>query len=151
MKIGYTFTPENEGFVAKATGKELRIKFKDAIEICAAIQGMKAKEAVTYLEKVLEQDKTYIPFKKAKTQHGHKPGMKPFGAQPIRAVAAILIVLKSAIANAEFRGLDLDGCIVKSAVAQRGHKLRRMKPKGRHAAFESYLTNVQIFVEEASE
>ena len=151
MKIGYTFTPENEGFMAKATGRELRIKFKDSIEICAAIQGMKAKEAVTYLEKVLEQKTTYIPFKKAKTQHGHKAGMKPFGAQPIRAIAAILIVLKSANANAEFRGLDLDNCIVKSAVAQRGHKLRRMKPKGRHAVFESYLTNVQIFVEEASE
>jgi len=151
MKIGYTFTPENEGFMAKATGRELRIKFKDAIEICAAIQGMKAKAAVTYLEKVLEQKTTYIPFTKAKTQHGHKAGMKPFGAQPIRAIAAILIVLKSANANAEFRGLDLDNCIVKSAVAQRGHKLRRMKPKGRHAVFISYLTNVQIFVEEVSE
>jgi len=150
MKIGYAYTPENESFVAKAMGREMRVRIKDSIEICAAIQGRNAKEALDYLQSVLDE-KAYIPIKKTKSQRGHKHGMKPYGRRPVRAVDAILGVLKSAIANAEFRGLNIDNCVVKSALAQRGFKLRRMKPKGRHAVFEKHLSTVQIVLEELSE
>jgi len=150
MKVDYAYTPENESFVAKASGRELRVKFKDCVEICAAIQGMNAKKAETYLQNVLDK-KDYIPIKKTKTQRGHKPGMKPYGAQPVKAVAAVLDVLKAAIANAEFRGLDVENCKVASALAQRGHKLRRVRPQGRHAIYATHLSTVQIFVEEVTQ
>lgn len=150
MKVGYAYTPENESFVAKATGKELRVRFKDCIEICAALKNKKANDAVTYLQSVLD-GKAYIPIKKTKSQRGHKPGMKPYGRRPVKAVKAVLGVLKAAIANAEFRGLNLDNCVVVSAAALRGPKLKRMKPKGEHAVFESHLSTVQIFLEEMSE
>ncbi len=150
MKIGYSYVPEDEGFVSKATGKELRARSKDCVEICAAIRGMKAKKARAYLQDVLDMKKL-IPIKKFKNQAGHKKGMKPYGKSPVKSVAAVLTVLDNAIANAEFRGLNLEDCIVASAVAQRGHKIRRIKPKGRHAVYTRYLVNVQIFLEEASE
>lgn len=150
MKLGYAHAPENEGFVAKATGREMRVKFKDCREICAAIQGMNAAKARDYLQRVLDR-KDHIPFKKTKKQSGHKAGMKPFGRQPVKAVGAVLDVLKSAMSNAEFRGLDLGSCKVASALAQRGHKLRRMRPKGRHAVYETHLSTVQIFLEEVAE
>ena len=150
MKVGYAFVPDDEGLVARATGKELRVKFKDTIEICAAIQGMKAVEAVKYLEKVLDK-KAYIPVKKAKTQSGHKPGMKPFGFQVVKPTTAVLMVLESAIANAEFRGLEPENCYIKSALALRARKMRRVKPKGKHALFATHMTTIQIFLEELSE
>jgi large subunit ribosomal protein L22 len=150
MKVGYAYTPENEGFVAKATGREMRVKSKDCREICAAIQGMKAQKAEAFLQRVLDR-KDYIPIKKTKLQSGHKKGMKPYGAQPVKAVDAVLGVLKAAMANAEFRGLDVENCTVVSALTQRGHKVRRMRPKGRHAVYETHLSTVQIFLEEASE
>jgi len=153
MKLGYSFTPENEAFVAKAQGTELTIKFKHATEICAAIRGMKAKAAEEYLQKVLD-GKAYVAFKKTKLQGGHKKGegLKkwPYGKQPVKAVGEIIKVLKAANANAEFRGLDLDNCIVASAVAQRGRKMHRLRPKGRHAVYSTHLTTVQIVVEEVS-
>ncbi len=150
MKIGYAHTPENEGFVAKATGREMRVKFKDCVEICAAIKGMKAEKARDYLQGVLD-GKALIPIKKTKTQRGHKKGMKPYGKRPVKAAGAVLDVLRSAMSNAEFKGLDVENCVVTSALAQRGHKVRRAKPKGRHAIFEVHLTTVQIFIEEISE
>ncbi len=150
MKVGYAYVPEDEGFVAKATGKEIRVKFKDAVEVCAAIRGMNAEDAKKYLEAVIDK-KALVPVKKAKLQSGHKIGMKPYGFQPIKVSGAILIVLKSAMANAEFRGLDVKNCIISSAVALRGRKMRRMKPKGRHTVFESHLTTIQIFLEEVEE
>lgn len=150
MKLGYAYTPENEGFVAKATGREMGVKNKDCIEICAAIQGMNAKKAEAYLQSVLDK-KDYIPIKKTKKQGGHKPGMAPYGKQPVKAVDAVLGVLKAAIANAEFRGLDVENCKVVSALALRGHKMRRLRPKGRHAVYETHLTTVQIFIEEITE
>lgn len=150
MKVGYAYSPEDEGFAAKATGKEIRIKFKDSVEVCAAIRGMKAETASEYLQAVLDQ-KAYIPIKKSKTQPGHKAGMKPTGFRPVKPVTAVLVVLKSAIANAEFRGLDIKNCVISSSVALRGRKIKRMKPKGRHAVFESHLTTIQIFLEETEE
>jgi large subunit ribosomal protein L22 len=150
MKLGYAYTPENEGFVAKATGRELRVKFKDSIEICAYIQGMKAQEALKHLQAVLDE-KEHIPIKKSKTQRGHKAGMKPYGRRPVKAVDAVLGVLKAAMANAEFRGLDIENCKVTSALAQRGHKMRRMRPQGRQALYATHLTTVQITLEEISE
>ncbi len=150
MKIGYGYTPENEAFVSKATGKEMRVKFKDCREICAAIKGMKALDAKAYLEGVLD-GKGYIPVKKTKKQSGHKAGMKPYGKTPLKATRAVLSVLNSAIANAEAKGLDTSTCIVVSALAQRGPKIRRVRPKGRYAVYQSHLTTVQIHLEEVSE
>ena len=150
MKVGYAYTPENEGFVAKATGREMRVKFKDCLEICNALKGMKASKARDYLQSVLDS-KAFIPVKKAKKQGAHKPGMKPSGNRPVKAVAAVLGVLNSAMSNAEFRGLDVDNCAVVSALAQRGHKVRRARPQGRHALYNIHLTTVQIFLEEISE
>jgi len=149
MKVGYAFNSENESFVARATGKELRIRFKDSIEVCAAIKGRKAKEAADYLQAALD-NKAYIPFKKTKSQHGHTKGMKPFGRRPVKTLEGVLGVLKSAIANAEFKGLDLDNCVVISSAAQRGFKIRRMKPRGRHAVYNRHLTTIQIVLEELS-
>jgi len=152
MKVGFAFRPENEGFVAKAQGVELRIKFKHAVEICAAIQGRKVNDAISFLERVID-GKTWVPFKKTKTQGGHKKGIDkwPYGKQPVKATKAVLEVLKSARSNAEFRGLNLDSCIVASAVALRSRKMLRVKPKGRHALYRVPLTTVQITVEEVNE
>ena len=152
MKLGYACKPEDEAFVAKATGKELRIKSKDAREICAAIQGMKAQAAVSYLEKVIEK-KALVPYKKTKKHSGHKSEMKgwPYGRYPIKASKAILEVLKSAVSNAEFKGLNMESCVVKSAISQRGRKMTRMRPKGRYAVYNVHLTSVQIIIEEVSE
>ncbi len=150
MKVGYAYIPESEGFVAKATGKEMRVKFKDCVEICAAIRGMKAIKAREYLQSVIDGS-ALIPIKKAKKLGPHKPGMKPSGRRPVKAVRAVLNVLNSAVSNAEFRGLDVDSCMVVSALAQRGRKLRRVKPKGRYALYAVPLTTVQIVLEEISE
>jgi large subunit ribosomal protein L22 len=150
MKLDYAYVPENEDFIAKASGRELSIKYKDTIEICAAIQGMNSKKAEVYLQKVLDR-KEYIPIKKTKNQGGHKPGMAPFGKHPVKAVAAILDVLKAAVANAEFKGLDVENLKIISALSLRGHKVRKQRPQGRQALYQTHLSTIQIFVEEVSE
>ena len=152
MKLGYAFKPESEGFVAKAQGVELRIKFKHAIEICAAIRGRRVEDAISFLEKVID-GKALVPFKKTKTHGGHKKGLDkwPYGKQPVKATRVVLEVLKSARSNAEFRGLNLESCVVISAVALRSRKTLRVKPKGRHALYRVSLTTVQITIEEVSD
>ncbi|MBN2517966.1 MAG: 50S ribosomal protein L22 [Candidatus Altiarchaeota archaeon] len=152
MKTGYAFRPENESFVAKAQGVELRIKFKHAVEICNAMKGMKIDDAISFLEKVIDR-KALVPFKRTKTQSGHKKGLDkwPYGKQPVKATRAVLEVLKSARSNAEFRGLNLENCIIISAIALRSRKMMRAKPKGRHALYRVHLTTVQITIEEVSE
>ena len=153
MKLGYAYKSENEGFVAKAQGVELDIKFKHAREICAAIQGKKARDAIDYLERVLE-NKAYIPFKKVKKKGAHKKGEGlvkcPFGKQPVKATDGVIKVLKAAVANSESKGLDVDNCIIVSALAQKGRSIRRVRPKGRHAVYNIPLTTVQIVIEEVS-
>jgi large subunit ribosomal protein L22 len=152
MRLNYAYKSESEGFVARATGKDLRIKFKHAVEICAAIQGMKVDDAVKYLQDVMD-GKKYIPFKKTKRHGGHKKGIDkwPYGQQPVKATKEVLYVLKSVRSNAEFRGLDIGNCTVVSALALKGRNMLRMKPRGRQALYKIPLTSVQITIEEVSE
>ena len=52
---GYSFAEEkyDSERIAKASGRDLRIKPKNAREVCAVIKGMNVEKAKRFLEKVI--------------------------------------------------------------------------------------------------
>ncbi|MEJ2250653.1 MAG: uL22 family ribosomal protein [Candidatus Lokiarchaeota archaeon] len=64
---GYAFQEEkyDSERLAKAAGRDLRIKPKHAREVCAVIKGMKLEEAKSFLEKVIKIDQS-VPFRRHK-------------------------------------------------------------------------------------
>jgi large subunit ribosomal protein L22 len=152
---GYSFQEQkyDADRVAKASGRDLRIKPKHAREICAVIKGMKVYEAKTYLEQVI-QIKQSVPFRRYKRKTAHKKDLKQFkwyaGRYPQKSAARIYEVLTAVESNAEYKGLDVDLCRIIHAAAQRGRIIKRNieRAHGRSTAYNKHLSHVELVIYE---
>lgn len=139
--------------LAKASGRDLRIKPKHAREICAVIKGMKIEQAKSFLEKVIQLDQS-VPFRRYKKKQAHKKDLKQFkwyaGRYPRKAAARIYEIVSSVESNAEYKGLDIELCRIIHAATHRGRIIKRFIPRahGRSTAKNRHLSHVEIVIYE---
>jgi large subunit ribosomal protein L22 len=109
---------------ARAILRYARISPLKARQVLRIIQGMKAGDALYQLK--------FIPKKAARIVEG---------------------VLKSAIANAEQKGLDLDSLYIKKAVADDGPMYKKWIPRahGRATMVRKKTSHITIVLEERKE
>jgi LSU ribosomal protein L22P len=109
---------------ARAILRYARISPLKARQVLRIIQGMKAGDALYQLK--------FIPKKAARIVEG---------------------VLKSAIANAEQKGLDLDSLYIKKAVADDGPMYKKWVPRahGRATMVRKRTSHITIVLEERKE
>jgi large subunit ribosomal protein L22 len=109
---------------ARAILRYARISPLKARQVLRIIQGMKAGDALYQLK--------FIPKKAARIVEG---------------------VLKSAIANAEQKGLDLDRLYIKKAVADDGPMYKKWLPRahGRATMVRKRTSHITIVLEERKE
>jgi len=136
---------------AIASGRDLRISFKHAVEVCNSIRGLPLKKAKELLEDVIDM-KRPIPFRRfhKKVPH-HKGGGKwPYARWPVKAAKAILEVLENAEANAEYKGLDTERLWVVHAAAHKGGKIEKYiyRAFGRRTPYFQHLVHVEVALEE---
>ncbi|TFG04571.1 MAG: 50S ribosomal protein L22 [Promethearchaeota archaeon] len=151
----YSFVEEkyDRERLAKASGRDLRIKPKHAREICATIKGMKIEQAKYYLEKVIKLERS-VPFRRYKKKQAHKKDLKEFkwyaGRYPIKAAARVYEILTAVESNAEYKGLDTDLCRIIHAAANRGRIIKRFiqRAHGRSTPRYKHLSHVEIAVYE---
>lgn len=150
-KWGYSVTDLDPEKTTKVAGRELRISPKHAGEICRAIKGMKLEKAKTFLEQVIAK-KTPVPFRRYRKKVPHRHGMQKFssGRYPTKAAGKILGLLQGAEANAEFRGMDVEGLRIIHASAYAGIKLKNYveRAHGRSSPKFEYLTHVELVLEQ---
>ncbi len=136
---------------AIASGRDLRISFKHAVEICSSIRGLTLEEAKKLLEDVINM-KRPIPFKRYHGKLGHRKQLTKWhsGRYPVKAAKEILKILKSAEANAEYKGLNVSKLWVVHAAAHKGTKIRKYIPRafGRATPYFKELVHVEIGLEE---
>ena len=152
---GYSFIEQKYDAerLAKASGRDLRIKPKDAREICAVIKGMKVEQAKRFLENVI-QLKQSVPFRRNKKKLAHKKDLKQFkwyaGRYPQKAASRIYEILASVESNAEYKGLDTELCRIIHAATHRGRIIKRYMPRaqGRSTAKFQHLSHVEIVIYE---
>lgn len=137
---------------ARAYGRELRTSWKNAINICRAIQGMKVRAAEKYLEEVIAL-KRPVKFTVRYRKVAHKKGLGGPGRYPKKSAQKTLFVLKNAINNAEYQGLDPDEMVVLHASAYKGRSLTGYMPRahGRASAKDEDLTNLEIIIAQPPE
>jgi len=135
--------------MARASGRELRVSPKAAIEICAAIRGMMLEEAKKYLRDVIAK-RVAVPYRRYKKKLPHRRGLGGAGRYPVKAASKILEVLESAEANAEYKGLDTEKLKIIHASAYPGAKIRRYMPRafGRATPKFETLCHVEIVLQE---
>jgi large subunit ribosomal protein L22 len=113
---------------------------------------MKVENAKNYLEDVIEMKKA-VPFKKHNKKVGHRRGLDgwPTGRYPVKAATQILEVLKSAEANAEYKGIDTENIKIMHISSHKGYVIRGWTPRafGRASPFNTPTTHIQIVLGEA--
>ncbi|MBS3170281.1 50S ribosomal protein L22 [Candidatus Woesearchaeota archaeon] len=134
---------ENE-HIATARGTNLGISTKFATEIARFVRGKSLVKAKKELNGVLEQ-KVAVPFKRYIFDLGHKRGASGPGRYPIKATKEILVLLESAEANAENKGLDKELLYVQNVIANKGTTQVRA---GRKRARHTKRTHVQVILVE---
>lgn len=152
---GYSFIEQkyDADRLAKASGRDLRIKPKHAREICAVLKGMKIETAKSFLEKVISI-KQSVPFRRTKKKQAHRKDLKQFkwyaGRYPQKAAARIYEVLSAVESNGEFKGLDIDLCRIIHCAAHRGRIIKRYieRAHGRSTARFKHLCHVEIVIYE---
>lgn len=135
---------------ARAFGHELRTSWKNSINIARAIQGMKVRDAEKYLEDVIALKKP-VRFTVRYRKVAHKKGIGP-GRYPKKSAQKTLFVLRNAINNAEYKGLDPDEMRIIHASAYKGRQLKGNMPRahGRASKKNEETSNVEIIIQEVS-
>ena len=136
---------------ARATSVNTPISPRDALEIVRTVKGMKLDSAKDYLERVIEK-KSAVPYRKFLDSVSHKKGIGP-GRYPVRAAKYVLETLTNAENNAEFKQLDSDKLIIKSAVAQPAPPIKyyTYKAFGSSGKFYRERVHIQIVLGELGE
>ncbi|MCK5631531.1 50S ribosomal protein L22 [Candidatus Bathyarchaeota archaeon] len=153
-EFGYSIIDLDPEKTVKASGRELRIHFKHAREVCNTIKGMRLDQAKRYLKQVMMK-KRPVPFRRFIKKAGHRRGMQKamVGKYPVKAAKSVLNLLVSAEGNAEFKGLDVDRLRILHSSAYPGIKMKRAIPRafGRSSPKVRTLTHVEIILEEKEE
>ena len=144
---GYTATADPDTS-AKAIGKEMPISPKFTREICGMVRGMKVNKAIDTLEGVIALE-TPVPLKRYNKRVSHKQGVGP-GRYPKKAAAAVLGVIKSAVANAEYKGLNTDEMVIRTITASRGRVTpgHMARAHGRATEWNQDPVNLEVIIEE---
>ena len=140
--MAYAYSTETTENSAKAVGISLAISKKESVVVCNAIRGMNVQKAKKYLEDVISL-KRPVPYTVYNRNIGHKPGMAT-GRYPVNVCSEVLKLLKSAEANAQFKGLSTANLIIKHASAQKGPTVQRY---GRKRAMAK-RAHVELVLEE---
>lgn len=153
-KWGYSVVNLDPEKTVKASGRELRISHKHAVEISRTIKGMTLTQARNFLQNVIDK-KQAVPFKRYRKLVGHRHGLEKadVGKYPVKAAKKILEILNNAEANAEFKGLDSESLKIIHASAYPGRRLKRYTPRAQGRAsprFET-MTHVELVLEQAEQ
>ncbi len=145
QKYSTTVDPDK---TAKAFGYELHCSVKDSRNIAHAIKGMKIEEAKKYLEEIIAM-KRALPtiYHKIKRPHQKASGPASF---PKKAANCMLLTVKNAENNAEYKGFDTENMRISHISAYNGRILKGMMPRahGRATDKNKTTTDIEIILEE---
>jgi large subunit ribosomal protein L22 len=150
MTYGYSVKPDPEK-TAIASAREIPVKPKHVVNVCRAIRGMPLAKAKTYLEDVQEL-KAPVKYFRYVRKVSHRKGIGP-GQYPVKAAGAVLQVIKSAEANAEYKGLDPEKMFVAHAAMQKSAPIQGFMPRaqGRGTAWNTSTCHIEIVLQEREE
>lgn len=146
MAYNYSMKDLDEKKTAKAAGVSLDMSFKHAKMVCNLIRGMNAEDAVEVLEGIIKQE-IAVPYTEYFRDLSHKTGVGP-ARFPVKTTKAILEILKSAMANAQHKGLAASELFIKHIAA---HTAAKPWHAGRHARRKMKRAHLELILEQAAE
>lgn len=142
----YKYSTQAAANEARAVGISLPVSYKQSYEVSKFIRGKPLALAKKLLEEVIAL-KRAVPMTRFNKDTGHKHGMAA-GRFPVKTCAQILMLLKSAEANAQFKGLSTANLVVRHIAAQKGPTSWRY---GRHRRRQAKRAHVEVVLGEVKE
>ena len=127
----------NEKNTATSKGISLPISTKKTIEICNHIRGKTLAKAKKILDDATNL-KRPIPMKRYNKDTGHKHGMAA-GRFAAKACKAVLEIIMSAEANAQYKGLSTNNLVIQQISANNGPHVWRYGRQKRRQAKRTHL------------
>lgn len=150
-EFGYSLQNYEADKMARASGRDLRISWKKAVEVCRFIRGKRLAQAKELLEKVLKKE-VMIPFTTFNKKRAHHGSISKYscGGYPIRVAREVLKILRNVEANAENKGLDVEKLVIVHASAHKGPLVKKYIPRafGRSTPFFQQLVHIEVAVKE---
>ncbi len=146
-EFGYSYKILEPERTVKASLRDINISFKEAVELCRYLKNRKLEEAKKILEEIIELKKAvpYRTFNKKVPHHrfGNTSGPARY---PKKVAEAMLKLLESLEANAEFKGLDINRIKLVHVAAQKGYKIKKYIPRafGRSSPYFRELVHVEV-------
>ncbi len=141
----YAYQQYDPERMARASRRNEAISFKQSVELARELRGMLSDRALAFLDGVIAQRQP-VRFTRFTDGAGHKRGIGP-GKYPVKAATVFKLLLESAIANAENKGLGTPLKLV-SVVANNGNGDAHY---GRKRSRQAKSTHLQIVVAETAE
>ena len=150
MGISYSVDADPDT-TAKAMLREQHISKKHSKAIAREIKGMEAREAVTYLEEVIEGEQS-VPFRQHNSGIGHRKDIDGWdaGRYPEKASEAFLDLLENAVGNADHQGFDGESMEIMHVAAHKVGEQRGRQPRamGRASEWNTPEVDVELILEE---
>jgi large subunit ribosomal protein L22 len=146
-------TTSDPATTARAYGRDLDCSPKSGRNVARFIKGMPVERAFELFDDV-EAQRRPIPFKvrMRKIHHRRGTGFGP-GKYPVGVIRAFRKILDSAVANAEYKGLEKDRLVISHATAYQGTVNKGMTPRaqGRSTAHYNRLCNLELILAQSGE
>lgn len=143
----YIMEKGKEGDFARARVEGVDASFKDLVEVCGSIRRRPVDQAIRFLEEAAD-GKRPILFRSSNRHLGHRRelgGKK--GRYPKKSARIVLGALKSALANAQHKGLS-EELVVMHACANKVSTYMRYSSKGRRNPSALETARVEIILKE---
>lgn len=139
---------------ASAMMRNKPVSLKYSLEIISNIKGKRVDKSLAFLQRILNHEE-FLPLRRYNKKIGHKKGdskmFSKIGRYPERCVKALMDLLESVKANADYKGLDSDNLLITHMFASQGfHKISNQS-QGRIAGKrrKRKATHLEIIVQEA--
>jgi large subunit ribosomal protein L22 len=151
MGINYSVDADPET-TAKAMLRERHMSHKHSKAIAREIKGKTAAEAVSYLEAVINEERS-VPFRQHNSGVGHRKDIDGWdaGRYPNKASKAFLDLLENAVNNATEQGFEGEEMVVMHCAAHKVGESPGRKPRafGRASEWNTPQVDVELILEEA--
>jgi large subunit ribosomal protein L22 len=153
MGISYSVDADPDT-TAKAMLRERQMSLKHSKALAREIKGMKASDAVEYLEAVIDGEQA-VPFRQHNSGVGHRSGIDGWdaGRFPEKASGEFLDLIENAVNNADHQGFDGEEMTIMHVAAHKVGESQGRKPRamGRASPWNTTEIDVELILEEGGE
>ncbi|MEM3372935.1 MAG: 50S ribosomal protein L22 [Candidatus Anstonellales archaeon] len=133
---------------AKARLEDINVSFKDLCAVCDNIRHMRVQDAIMFLS-LAKDMRIPVYYRRWNKKLGARKELKgKKGRYPQKAAKYVLKLLKSAVANAEQKDLDVENLYIAHIAANKKNIYPRLAPKGRRVIQNLETARIELVLEE---